>query len=146
VAGASDRTNTSTLVVVVVAIVGLLATVGAAALGGYWANKSVEREIESQRSAEIKDQRREVYVAYLRAATRACEVRGNGDDAEITHAANEVLTEQGLVLLVAGGPALKKAVTDFTDALDDPRGRVCDDVAVFQRFRDAFVEAAQPDL
>jgi hypothetical protein len=67
-----DRSNTPA-VVVVVAIVGLLATIGASALGGYWANKSVERQLESERSTAIQDQRREVYVDYLTSALRVCD-------------------------------------------------------------------------
>jgi type II secretory pathway pseudopilin PulG len=59
-------------VVVVVALVGLLSTVGAAALGGYWANRSVERQFESQRNAALQDQRRETYANYLRATAQVC--------------------------------------------------------------------------
>jgi hypothetical protein len=73
----SGRSNTP-IVVVVVAIVGLLATVGSAALGGYWANKSAERQLESQRSAKIQDQRREIYVDYLRAVSNECALLNTG--------------------------------------------------------------------
>jgi hypothetical protein len=146
------RSNTQT-VVVVVAIVGLLASVVSAWLGGYWANRSVEREIESQRSAEIKDQRRDIYVEYLRLATQACEIRGTLDDVKINHAVDELLTQQGLVLLIAGsntprgrGPSLEDAVTEFTDAIGDMQGHVCDNADAFKPVRDRFVQAARQDL
>ena len=71
-ANATDRSNTPT-VVVVVAVVGLLATVGSAALGGFWANRNVERQLKSERAAEIQDQRREIYLGYLRATTDVCD-------------------------------------------------------------------------
>src|SRR6266540_2179611 len=60
-AGTADRSGTP-FIVIAVAITGLLSTVGAAALGGYWANESVKRQFESQRTAQIQDQRRAVYV------------------------------------------------------------------------------------
>jgi hypothetical protein len=107
-AGAPERSSTP-FVVVLVALVGLLSTVGAAALGGYWANRSVERQLEEQ----IQDQRREVYVGYLRAATEACfPSQGTTDEATIV----DVLNQQGQVMLIAGKD-LRDAVGEFTDAI-----------------------------
>ena len=55
-----DVNRGGTPVIVVVAIIGLLSTVGASALGGYWGSKSaevsaesLERQFESQRTAAI---------------------------------------------------------------------------------------------
>jgi hypothetical protein len=148
--------------VVVVAVVGLLASVGSAALGGYWANRSVERQLESQRSAKIQDQRREVYVDYLRAALRDCDAwtqwfrdqeAGNDlkrDEDEIQAAEIDVINKEGQVLLIAG-PDLILAVGKFTDALtnysaDEIPPRACVNNAAFLRLRDALIDGAKPDL
>src|SRR5215216_6231476 len=89
--------------VVVVAIVGLLSTIGAAALGGYWANRSVERQFESQRSAELQDQRREVYANYLRATAQFCTAVTEDPDAQGTKKALvELLNQDARVDLLAG--------------------------------------------
>ena len=131
--------------VVLVAVVGLLSTVGAAALGGYWTNKSVERELDSQRSAEIQDQRRVVYVDYLRAATQACVAWSTTtDEAKLNAAVVEVLNQQGGVLLIAEGRDLQEAVDEFTEGIIS--GEACSSNEDLLALRDAFVEAAQPDL
>jgi hypothetical protein len=137
-AGAPERSSTP-YVVVLVAVVGLLSTVGAAALGGYWTNQSVQREFEAQRSAEIQDQRREVYVDYLRAATEACLAPQSTTDEATTV---DVLNQQGQVMLIAGKD-LRDAVGSFTAAIIS--GEACTPDA-FSAFRDAFIEGAQPDL
>lgn len=145
--GAPDRSNTPT-VVVAVALMGLLATVGAAALGGYWANKSVERQLESERSAAIQDQRRQVYVDYLRATAQACDAQSKGDDTKTDATAIEVLNQQGRVLLIAG-PSLHRAVSSFTHAVvfeEDPNKRACADNKNYLGLRDEFIRSAQPDL
>jgi len=168
-----DRGNTP-VVVVVVAIVGLLATIGASALGGYWANRSVERQLESERSTAIQDQRREVYVDYLASTLRLCDAWGQvsidldqdptaagnqrapadvlqRDKDKLDAAALDLLNQHGRVVLIAG-PDLTQAVTDFTEALvpDDSVGipLVCSsgDLDPYVRFRDAFVKGAEPDL
>jgi hypothetical protein len=156
VAGESEsgRSNTPALVVVV-AVVGLLASVGSAALGGYWANRSVERQLESQRSAEIQDQRREVYVDYLRAVANECQAvstyaqsGAEGDANKADMAAVEVLNQGSRVLLIAG-PALKDTVSEGTSALvftDDPREGPCGDNDRLKRFLQSFIDGAQPDL
>jgi type II secretory pathway pseudopilin PulG len=156
VAGASDRSNTP-VVVVVVAVVGLLATVGSAALGGYWANRSVERQLESQRSAEIQDQRREVYRDYLRAVGNACQALTVLDSAGAEGEANkaaieadkalfEVLTQGGRVRLIAGLD-LEHVVRDGTSALVfEPATGPCSSNPKLRQYVDAFIDAAQPDL
>ena len=125
------------------ALVGLLSTVGAAALGGYFVNKSVERQLESERSAKIQDQRREVYVDYLRATTQACNAQEAGDKTKVDATAVEVLNQHGRVLLIAG-PALRDAVSKFTDAIIDGSG--CASNKNYFARRDAFIEAAKHDL
>ena len=130
-------------VVVVVAIVGLLSTIGAAALGGYWANRSVERQFESQRSAELQDQRRVIYVNYLRATAQLCTAIER--DRNVTEAAVEVLNQHSRVLLIAG-PDLRAPLTSFTEALTSEDPAPCHDFNTYKKFRDAFVDAAQPDL
>ena len=145
----SGRSNTQA-VVVVVAVVGLLATVGSAALGGYWANKGVERQFNSQRSAEIQDQRRQVYDEYLRAVAKECDLVGQeGPSEKAGAAAVEVLNLAGRVRLIAG-PALKDAVSAATTALvfDDPTTGTspCANNDNLKSFLDSFIGAAQPDL
>ncbi len=80
---------------------GLLSTIGASALGGYWANESVQRQFQSQRSAAIQDQRRAVYVDLIRATTPVCDAKGNKDAAKYQSAAVELLNQQGRALLIA---------------------------------------------
>jgi hypothetical protein len=150
----SSRSNTQA-VVVVVAVVGLLATVGSAALGGFWANRSVERQLESQRatfgsqrSADIQDQRREIYPEYLRAVGQFCVALGrpNGTDEEINKAGIEVLKQGARVLLIAG-PALQNAVGDATEELvfaNDPFP-ACEGTR-FASLTGSLIDAAQPDL
>ena len=140
-----DRSNTPG-VVVVVAIVGLLATIGASALGGYWANRSVERQLESERSAAIQDQRREVYVDYMTATLRLCLAWGQGDDEKLEQAATDVLNQEGRVMLIAG-PDMRQAVHEFTAALvlvkkgaDPACGKD------YLTLRDAVIVGAEPDL
>jgi hypothetical protein len=139
----SGRSNTP-IVVVVVAVVGLLASVGSAALGGYWANKSVERQLESQRSSAVQDQRREVYVAYLRAATEMCQAISEQDNDKGKKALIELENQQAAVLLIAG-PALNKAVDPFFHELT--QSDVCfGELEDYNRLRQKVLEAAQPDL
>jgi type II secretory pathway pseudopilin PulG len=140
----ADRSG-APFVVVVVAIVGLLSTIGAAALSGYWANRSVERQFESQRSAELQDQRREVYANYLRTTSQFCTAIGEDPDGQkAQQAAIELLTQHARVLLIAG-PDLRAPLTSFTEALTNANATGCD-YEKYVKFRDAFVVGAQPDL
>jgi hypothetical protein len=123
--------------------------------------RSVQRQLESERSAKIQDQRREVYVDYMRAALRDCDAwtrwhqdseAGSDlkrDEAEIQAAEIDVINKQGQVLLIAG-PDLKQAVDGFTEALTNyPAGefpRACENNAAFLRLRNAFIDGAKPDL
>ncbi len=142
----ADRANRSNTpaVVVVVAIVGLLSTISAAALGGYWTNRSVERQFESQRTAAIQDQRRAVYVDYLRATTQACEAAAvNPEGSKALKAVLELLNQQGRVSLI-GSPNVRNAVAKFTEAV--LHGDACDDENKYAVVRDVFVTSARPDL
>jgi type II secretory pathway pseudopilin PulG len=146
--GATPDRSHAPSVVVVVALVGLLSTVGASALGGYWANRSVQRQFESQRSAEFQDQRRQVYVDYLTATTQACDAQNGSDTAKADKTAIDVLNQQGRVLLI-GGPQLRDSVSKFTQAIvfeDDPKKQACGDKAKYLALRNAFVESARRDL
>jgi hypothetical protein len=135
--------RTGSYLVVAVAIVGLLSTISAAALGGYWANESVHRQFQSQRSAQIQDQRRAVYVDFLRATTRVCDAKGIEDnDAKINAAEVELVNQQGHVLLIAS-PSLRKPIDDFVEYVASNRG--CDNDQYF-RFRNKFIDAAQLEL
>jgi len=143
----SGRSNTQA-VVVVVAVVGLLASVGSAALGGFWANRSVERQFESQRSAQIQDLRRDIYAAYLRATAQWCTALAASpkDVKQAQKAQVELLDEQARVLLVAG-PTLRTAVNEFTDEITKSE-EIClsDDITPYDRLRTAFINGAKPDL
>jgi hypothetical protein len=131
-------------VVVVVALVGLLSTIGAAALGGYWANRSVERQFESQRSAELQDQRREVYANYLRATAQFCALGQDSNDQNTNKALIELLNQDARVELLAS-PNLRVPLTGFTNALIDENATGCDS-RKYLKLRHAFVATAQPDL
>jgi type II secretory pathway pseudopilin PulG len=133
-------------VVVVVALVGLVSTVGAAALGGYWANRSVERQFESQRNAALQDQRRETYANYLRATAQVCLALGedpSGQSQKAQKAGAEVLNQHARAQLIAG-PDLRAPLTRFTHEMTTSgASAACNDL---QKYVDAFVDGAQPDL
>jgi len=61
----ADTDRGRTPIVVIVAIIGLLSTVGASALGGYFARRSAERQINKQRNDELFDLRREAYMEFI---------------------------------------------------------------------------------
>ena len=134
--------RSGSLLVVAVAIVGLLSTIGASALGGYWANESVQRQFQSQRSAAIQDQRRAVYVDLIRATTPVCDAKGNKDAAKIRSAEVELVNQQGRALLIAT-PSLRKPLTGFVDYVISTEG--CDNTK-YLPLRDAFIDAAQKEL
>jgi type II secretory pathway pseudopilin PulG len=134
--------RSGSLLVVAVAIVGLLSTIGASALGGYWANESVQRQFQSQRSAAIQDQRRAVYVDLMRTTTPVCDALQNKDAAKYQSAAVELLNQKGRALLIAT-PSLRKPLTGFVDYV--LRVKDCDN-AKYSALRDAFIDAAQKEL
>jgi type II secretory pathway pseudopilin PulG len=138
----TPHNRSGSLLVVAVAIVGLLSTIGASALGGYWANESVQRQFQSQRSAAIQDQRRAVYVDLMRATTPVCDAKENKDAAKYQSAAVELLNQQGRALLIAT-PSLRKPLTGFVKYVLRVKG--CDN-AKYSALRDAFIDAAQKEL
>jgi type II secretory pathway pseudopilin PulG len=140
----ADRSG-APYVVVVVAIVGLLSTIGAAALGGYWANRSVERQFESQRSAALQDQRREAYAGYLRATAEFCTAVQEDPDSQATKKALVELFNRHARVELLAGPSLRAPLTGFTNAMIDDKASGCDGPKYLQ-LRDAFVAGAQPDL
>jgi hypothetical protein len=110
-----DRSG-APFVVVLVAIAGLLSTLGAAALSGYWTNASVERQFESQRTAQIQDLRRQVYVDFLQRITETCIAGDTGDNAKINKAITSLLSEAGRAELLAT-PSVRKSVQEFTNSV-----------------------------
>jgi len=142
-ATSADR-GSGPLVVVAVAITGLLSTVGAAALGGYWANQSVQRQFDSERQAQIQDQRRIEYADFVRATAQLCETIESGLGPKVTAAGTEVLNQQAVVLLIAS-PSLRKSVNALTYYVLNATGKGCDDEK-YVALRDAFVEAAKGEL
>jgi hypothetical protein len=153
-AAGSDRSNTPA-VVVAVAITGLLSTVGASLLGGLLANASLKDQLDRERSNAVKDQRRQVYVEYLRAAEKTCTLAGKDTSSQqnldkLNAAGLELLDQQARVLLIAGED-VRNAVKPFTkqiiegDVAKDPH-HPCVDFAVYDRLRTVFLDAAQPEL
>jgi type II secretory pathway pseudopilin PulG len=112
----ADDKRSGTMIVVVVAVIGLLSTLGASALGGYWASRNVERQFESQRAAAVEDLRRDAYVDFLRASTRACVAQKNGDEKVIDASSQEVIDQGALVIFVSD------------DQLDDAATRIIEGV------------------
>jgi hypothetical protein len=109
-------------VVVLVAIAGLLSTLGAAGLSGYWTNASVKRQFQSQRTAQIQDLRRQVYVDFLQRITEACIARAELDAssgsaeakaAKANKAITSLLSEGGRAELLAT-PDVRRSVQKFT--------------------------------
>jgi hypothetical protein len=110
-----DRSG-SPFLIVLVAIAGLLSTLGAAGLSGYLTNASVERQFEQQRTAQIQDLRRQVYVDFLRGITETCIAGGTGDDAKINKAVTQLLSEAGRAELIAT-PAVQESVREFANSV-----------------------------
>jgi hypothetical protein len=136
--------------VFVVAITGLLSTVGAAGLGGYWADKSVQTSLSEQRSAQIRDQSRAADVAFLKSATALCAYLSSTsqpDAATVNKLATDVYADQASVLLLAGPHVpdpldnLAKFVIDSINSKE----RVCA-TDPYNTLRNAFVAAGKQDL
>jgi len=145
-ADTADRSHPSR-VVVVVALVGLISTVSASFFSGYWANRSVERQFESQRIAQIQDLRRQVYVDYLRMSTEVCNAKDTGDDSKVNKAVVGLLNQQGQILLIASPDSdLGDTVSKFTEALTVDKGGACADNATYFALRDKFITSARQDL
>jgi type II secretory pathway pseudopilin PulG len=151
---ADSSNGRQTSIVVVVAIVGLVSTIGAAALGGYWANQSVERQFESQRGAQVEDQRREVYANFLRSTFEACEAQGEArrtgsvdDFTEASSKTNEVLVQGGLVNLIAGSTEVQDATSNLMDGVAGP-DEVCLEAESdsYIDLYNAFVRSGRDDL
>jgi type II secretory pathway pseudopilin PulG len=148
VAMADTNHSSGTPIVVVVAIIGLLSTIGASALGGYWANKSVERQFESQRTAEVDDLRRNVYIDFLRATTQACLAQGGQDEAKVEETALDAVNQGALVYLLAD-PEVRGAVTAFTNSVvagGETRTSACYDFDRYAAEMNDFVDAALEEL
>ena len=139
----ADASRSGTPVVVIVAIIGLLSTVTASALGGYWASRSVERQIEFQRTAEVFELRREAYIQFLRATTQACNAQEGGEQAKINSTGLEVIHQGALVHFLAS-PELDHVATPFMNAVID--GDACADLESFVGCANPFVDTARTEL
>ena len=133
----ADTDRGRTPIVVIVAIIGLLSTVGASALGGYFARRSAERQINKQRNDELFDLRREAYVEFIRLTTQACETQQTGDEANIEQARLQVLHQGALVTFLR--PEVTDALNPFPNAVLD--GDACVDFPT--NFADATVSVAR---
>lgn len=138
-AGASERGNTPR-VVVAVAVVGLLSTLGASLLGGVFATVQVKTQLDQQRDEKIEDQRREVYLDFLRATSEACQAWITGDKRKADPAYFEVLNQEGRVKLIAGD-AVGNAAHAWANAIVFEEV-ACQDNDKLTEYRDPFVRAA----
>lgn len=146
----ADANRGGTPVIVVVAIIGLLSTVGASALGGYWGSKSaevsaesLEKQFESQRTAAIFDLRREAYIEFVRANTQACKAQGGQDEAEVESTTLEVLHQLALVELLAS-TELQAPAEEFANAVMS--GEACEDLDTLVGYYNNFVITARMEL
>jgi hypothetical protein len=144
---ADDANRGGTRVIVIVAIIGLLSTVGASALGGYWGSKSaevsaesLERQFELQRTAAVFDLRREVYIDFVRANSQACQAWGGQDDAAVEPAVLEVLHQLALVEFIASSELLAPA-EEFANAV--MTGEACRDLDSLAVYYNDFVITAR---
>ena len=147
-ADGADRS--SNRAVVVVALSGLLATVGAAFLGGVLAQNAAETQLWIARHNALVDQKRLIYTDFLRATATACSTSEGDDEAAAETAAVALLNEQARVLLIAGEDT-KRAVDNFSRELlpDETSPQTVPnpcELAAYRRLRDAFVTAAYKEL
>jgi hypothetical protein len=141
----ADVNRGGTPVVVIVAIIGLLSTVGASALGGYWASKSadiaaesVQRQFELQRIAHVEDLRRAAYLDFLQSTLAFCTRNA---------VATEVLNQAAQAHLLASDHKLKKAIDDLANAVTLPKIDACaDPETLFDQYINPFVVAADKEL
>jgi len=145
--GSSTRTL---LVGVLGAVIGLVGAIGASALGGYWANKSVETSFANQRTAQIQDQRRQVFADFMKSTAVMCSDLDTAprDTAKLEAAVNDVLSDQERVLLVTGtdiqGP-LGNLANYVIQTAPNSTGHGCDNQTYFP-YVNAFIAAARRDL
>lgn len=141
--------------VVVVALSGLLATLGAAFLGGLLAQNAAETQLWIARHNALQDARREIYTDFLRATATACSTSDGSDEAAANAAVVGLLNAQARVLLIAGsdtkGSNTKAAVDNFSrELLPDETSPAtvpnpCE-LAAYRQLRQAFVTAASKEL
>jgi hypothetical protein len=154
VAGADESASSRPSVAVIIAIGGLLSTLGAAFLGSYTSTNSVETTLNGQRFAQIQDQRRTVYADFISSTGTLCngiiEVADHLDrlttaeQAHLNTLAVGVLDEQARVLLIAGD-GVTKPMQDLVNYSIQPGDQGCE-INKYLALRDAFVSSAQTDL
>lgn len=138
-ASTGDRSG-SPLVVIVVALAGLLSTLGAAGLSGYWTNASVQRQFESQRNAQIQDQRRQVYVDYIGATAALCAAEQTHSQDQLNNKTEALYRAYSRAELIAT-PEVRGPLDKLTEAI---REVGCGDEA--DPFFNAFLDAAKREL
>jgi CHASE1-domain containing sensor protein len=138
-ASTGDRSGTP-FVVILVALAGLLSTVGAAFLSGYWTNASVERQFEAQRNAQIYDQRRQLYVNYIKATFEKCAADETENEAEQIAKTLSFDSAYASAQLIAS-PEVREPMTKWFNATSKEG---CGDKA--DPLSDAFLEAAKQEL
>ena len=121
-------------VALLAAVVGLLAAMGGAAVGGYIANKGQEQRLEQERAAEIRDLRIATYVKFLEAIEREHFEAAKTPD-------RLVRTAEAEVALVAPTSEVRRAAGRLTtNALFGATE------TEYRRLRDRFIESAQADI
>jgi hypothetical protein len=126
--------------VVLVALAGILSTLGAAALSGYWTNASVQRQFKSQRNAQIQDQRRQVYVDYIAAAVAMCAADETHNQAKQTAAGMSLINAYSRAQLIAT-PEVREPLMKLFDVISNEG---CG--AKIDPLSEAFIDAAKQEL
>jgi hypothetical protein len=148
-----------TRVVVIVAIVGLLSTLGASLVGGGLTIVAANVQFDNQRSAESQDKRREVYANYQNSVTKVCqvndEVYGFGapsakeqkaGGARIEAAISEVVNFNGQVQLFAHSEEIRTAADELTRKMVDDFDLICGSNEGFFESQHRLIVAAKADL
>ena len=157
---ADEGNRSATSVVVIVAIVGLISTLGAAALTGYWADRNLARNFELQNYAKSVDQRRDIYVNYNKSRTNVCQVVidefGSGPPRSEKQALDKVnaalvdlINLNVQIQLFARTPEMQEIARDMTNIMVNTPikdyDKVCDN-NLFLESQSRFVKAATTDL
>jgi len=129
---------------VLAAVVGLIAGVGGAYVGGEVANKGQQQQFENQRAAEVQDLLIAAYARYLRDATATA--AATGDDRQQKHAKTKELAARALaseteVEFKAASPAVDDAARRLYDAVTRPQL-----LDTFEAERQRFIDAAGRSL
>ena len=135
----------SPLWTVLVALVGLGATLAAAWVSGYYTNRSTEQMFNNERAAVIQDRRQDLYVDYLRAVDAQYRAPPPvEDEPQPTELVLELTDHHARLLLVATEP-VREAAQDLTDGAvtgATPEGEPMTEEE-FNRLKQLFIREAQ---